>query len=238
MDSALMPPRRFLNVGCGRRFHPSWVNIDIQSSDPQVTAHDIRGGLGFPDASFEVVYHSHVLEHLAPHDGLQLLRECYRVLKPGGTIRVAVPDLEQIARLYLKSLELARQGHREWQDNYDWMMIELYDQTVREMSGGGHGVYLNRDDIPNVDFVLMRQGKEAEESIAGQRRLRTAAATPAANGSQADSPHLVRRALRVCVRRLRRMFSPGQSRAGRESRIQRAVGPQHEIATPGRVRRA
>src|SRR5262249_17774155 len=156
-------------------------NIDIQPTDPHVTPHDIRDGLRFPDESFEVVYHSHVLEHLPPLDGRRLLRECYRVLKPGGTIRVAVPDLEEIARLYLTSLELARQGQPEWQENYDWMMIELYDQTVREVSGGGHGAYLNRDVIPNVDFVLMRQGKEVEESIAGQRRLRTAPPARAGN---------------------------------------------------------
>lgn len=234
-----MPLRRpFLNVGCGRRFHPSWVNIDIQPTDPQVMPHDIRDGLRFQDESFEVVYHSHVLEHLSPHDGLTLLRECYRVLKPGGTIRVAVPDLEEIARLYLQSLELARQGHRDWQDNYDWIMIELYDQAVREMSGGGHGAYLNRDSIPNVDFVLMRQGKEAEESIAGQRSLRTAPAVRAANGSQVDFRQFVGGVLRGGLQRLKRTFSPSHSRARHESRIQRALGPEYELLQLGRFRRS
>ena len=141
-------------------------------ADPCVIAHDLRRGIPFADESFEVVYHSHVLEHLSQVEAHRFLCECCRVLTPGGTMRVVVPDLEEIARLYLRALELARQGDRGWQDNYDWMMIELYDQTIREVSGGGHGAYLNRPVIPNRAFVLMRHGREAAESIAGQERAR------------------------------------------------------------------
>src|SRR5262249_55509985 len=69
-------------------------------------------------------------------------------------------------------------------------------------------------------------------------RRRTAAAAPAANGSQLDFPQIVRRALRGCVRRLRRTFAPSQSGARRESRIQRALGPEYELLQLGRFRRS
>ena len=162
----------YLNVGCGNRFHPEWVNIDVEPSAPAVKDHDVKKGLPFPDASFQVVYHSHVLEHLTPEEGMQLLKECHRVLRPQGTLRVAVPDLEQIAALYLEALRRARNGEDGWDENYDWMMIELYDQTVRETSGGRHGSYLSREHIPNREFVVMRHGREAEDSIRGSETIR------------------------------------------------------------------
>jgi predicted SAM-dependent methyltransferase len=175
-------PKRFLNLGCGQRFHPDWVNLDFRSADPSVMAHDLRRGIPFPSSSFDVVYHSHVLEHFPRDKGQLFLRECYRVLKPGGIIRVAVPDLEQIARLYLKALDLAREGDLDWQHHYDWMMIEMYDQTIRETSGGGHAAFLSRDVIPNLEFVLARQGKEIERALAEVRgsRVRHAASAPIA----------------------------------------------------------
>jgi len=82
-----------LNVGCGRRFHSDWVNVDLVPSDESVQVCDISKGLPFDDGHFDAVYHSHVLEHLHPKTGRELLAECWRVLKPGGVVRVVVPDL-------------------------------------------------------------------------------------------------------------------------------------------------
>lgn len=92
---------QYLNLGCGSRCHPDWINIDIKSGAPGVTAHDICHGIPFPDASFDVVYHSNLLEHIRRDDAQFLMHECYRVMKAGGILRVAVPDLEQIGRLLL-----------------------------------------------------------------------------------------------------------------------------------------
>ena len=155
-------------------------------------------------------------------------------------MRVVVPDLEEIARLYLRALELARQGDRGWQDNYDWMMVELYDQTIREVSGGGHGAYLNRPVIPNRAFVLMRHGREAAESIAGQERAR--AQPPRCRRAKSDDrPAQPRRFTRTrllgVLRRLRRTFSPRRSSARREARIQRLLGDEYELLQLGRFRR-
>src|SRR6266576_6947071 len=96
-----------LNLGCGTRFHPEWTNIDVGYVNPHVQIHDVRKGLPFLDDTFDVVYHSHLLEHLPRESALPFSQECYRVLKRGGIIRVAVPDLERIARLYLQTLAKA-----------------------------------------------------------------------------------------------------------------------------------
>ena len=56
-----------------------------------------------PDESLEVVYSSHVLEHLDPFDTDRFLREIYRSLEPGGIIRLAVPDLKRRIESYMRS---------------------------------------------------------------------------------------------------------------------------------------
>lgn len=159
-----------LNVGSGDRFHTGWVNLDCRPTSPKVRRHDLRSGIPFPDGSFDVVYHSHVLEHFSRSAGLKFLGECHRVLKGGGILRVAVPDLECIARLYLDSLEDARRGVTGARDNYDWMVLEMYDQTVRERTGGELVEYLRQDPIPNWDFVRQRWGVQADILLDSLRR--------------------------------------------------------------------
>ena len=87
---------QYLNLGCGSRYHPDWINIDIVPHGPEVIQHDLSRGIPLPDASCDVVYHTAVLEHMRRSDAAAFLAECYRVLKPGGIVRVGVPDLERI----------------------------------------------------------------------------------------------------------------------------------------------
>ena len=151
---------KLLNVGCGRRFHPAWTNIDLESYDPSVDEYDITQGLPYPDNHFDAVYHSHVLEHLEPQHGEKLLSECYRVLRVGGVLRIVVPNLEQIATLYLNYHREAWFGAEGAAVNYKWMKLELLDQLVRSHSGGAMGQYMAGDEIKNSGFVSSRVGDE------------------------------------------------------------------------------
>ena len=148
-----------LNVGCGRRFHTDWVNVDLMPTDDTVQACDISSGLPFEDGQFDAVYHSHVLEHLKPDAGRALLVECLRVLKPGGVVRVVVPDLEQIASLYLQKHQQAWDGNGKPAD-YQWMKLELLDQLVRSQSGGEMGRFIVEDSIEDKTFAKQRIGHE------------------------------------------------------------------------------
>jgi SAM-dependent methyltransferase len=125
-----------------------------------VDQHDITKGLPFADNHFDGVYHSHVLEHLEPSDGEKLLDECYRVLRPGGVLRIVVPNLEQIATLYLNYHREAWAGDEGAAINYNWMKLELLDQLVRSDSGGAMGRYMAGDEIKNSGFVRSRVGDE------------------------------------------------------------------------------
>ncbi|WP_413207256.1 methyltransferase domain-containing protein [Rhodospirillum sp. A1_3_36] len=167
-----------LNLGCGGHFHPAWVNIDIQSHHPGVMAYDILNGLPFPDAVFDMVYHSHMLEHLPGWQAEPFMAECARVLKPGGILRVAIPDLETICRLYLESLSGALDGDRAAEHRYDWMLIELIDQISRVESGGEMARYWREVPPEGERFVIERVGDIAASVIAAAKEGRLPPAAP------------------------------------------------------------
>jgi predicted SAM-dependent methyltransferase len=154
--------KSYLNLGCGTRFHRDWTNLDFTSTDPSIISCNLRAGIPFPEGSFEVVYHSHVLEHFSRPEAVAFLRECRRVLKKGGIIRIVVPDLESLARTYLQAIERAVERDPEWEQNYEYLMLELFDQAVRERPGGEMGDYLKQEHIPNLDFVLAQGGVDAQ----------------------------------------------------------------------------
>lgn len=155
----------YVNLGCGRRYNPDWINIDFVSSGPDVIQHDLSKGIPLPDDSCEVVYHAAVLEHMRREDALTFLRECNRVLKDGGIVRAGVPDLERLCHLYLIKLQAACDGDKAAAHDYDWIMLELYDQTVREKSGGGMMDFLRQNSLPNEAFVYDRIGEEGRQLV-------------------------------------------------------------------------
>ena len=119
-----------LNLGCGAHAPQSWVNLDrspqIQlSKHPRIRAvlrragvlHDLHMGdwpenvirrdltkpLPFDDGVASAAYSSHMLEHMFLEDAKSFLRECARVMRPGGVIRLALPDAEEFARELLSA---------------------------------------------------------------------------------------------------------------------------------------
>lgn len=148
-----------VNIGCGRVFDREWVNLDVAPAAPEVRAWDARAGLPFGDRSVDAVYHSHVLEHLEADAGKKFLAECARVLRPGGILRVAVPDLESVARAYLAALD----DRRGPDLNYlAWLRLELTDQYARARSGGEVLEFVRGLPSADIDKVRARVGMELD----------------------------------------------------------------------------
>lgn len=80
---------------------------------PNIMVRDLRKKLPFEDDSIDFIYSSHSIEHLKKDDAERLLRECFRVLKEGGLIRLIVPDLELAARNYIKKIEEIRNNREK-----------------------------------------------------------------------------------------------------------------------------
>lgn len=157
--------RTYVNLGCGAHYHPAWTNFDIVPQGADVIQADLSRGIPLGDGVADVVYHSAVLEHIRREHAPGFLRECRRVLKPGGVLRVAVPDLEGICRVYLEKLQAARAGDAVAAADRDWMVLELLDQCVRERSGGEMLAYFRQSTLPHESFVLQRIGAEGREML-------------------------------------------------------------------------
>jgi predicted SAM-dependent methyltransferase len=162
---------KLLNLGCGKTYNDSWVNVDFVSTGPGVLAHNLLQGIPFPDSSFDVVYHSHVLEHFDAVGARNLVSECFRVLKSDGVIRLAVPNLEILAREYLQVLDAVASGDSAREIDYDWVMLELYDQVARTKPGGEMACFIAALAEENREFVRCRAGAEAENFWMPKRDL-------------------------------------------------------------------
>jgi len=91
-----------LHLGCGKRHIPGFVHIDAIDY-PHVDHVATIDNLSFlGDDSADLIYNCHVLEHFKRRDVPRVLKEWHRVLKPGGILRISVPDFSQICEVYLK----------------------------------------------------------------------------------------------------------------------------------------
>jgi len=93
---------RKLQLGAGEHPRDNWLNTDLHGyrRGDELVYLDVRKPFPLPDASFDFVYSEHMLEHLTYAEGQRCLRECFRVLRPGGRVRIATPSLERLVRLY------------------------------------------------------------------------------------------------------------------------------------------
>lgn len=150
----------YLNVGCGSRFYRGepWVNLDVAPVDASVMPWNVSAGFPMEADTFDVVYLSQVLEHFPEKDGSRLAAECYRVLKPGGILRVVVPDLEGICREYLWNLDEIRTKPPGHPNRLAWIKLELLDQCIRHESGGCMRTFFRDHDRDELDYVVGRIG--------------------------------------------------------------------------------
>lgn len=153
-----------LNLGCGDRTRPDWVNADMSSSDPTVLVVDLRRPLPFADGRFRVVYHSHVLEHLDAAEGRLMLAECFRALAPGGALRVVLPDLELLANWYQEALRGAVEHPTDaaWALRHRWAVASMLDQCSRDRPGGEVlELWRNRQALVDDPWIASRAGMHA-----------------------------------------------------------------------------
>ena len=108
-------PRRGLklHVGSGTVRLDGWVSIDLETTADLNL--DLREGLPFADGAARLVYNEHLIEHITVDEGRRCLADWFRVLEPGGVLRIATPDLEYVVERYQNS----------WKDQA-WLQLPEY----------------------------------------------------------------------------------------------------------------
>lgn len=160
---------RGINLACGGKLcrEAGWINADHNPSAPDVWHLDLLAPLPFSDKTFDVVYHSQFIEHLPFELALAFMKECYRILKPKGVLRVVTPDLRNQALEYLRTLDalLASPTDENTRLRYEWIRLEMLDQLTRHSSGGDMVGFLRCSGRGIQDYLWERMGRSGKNLI-------------------------------------------------------------------------
>lgn len=103
-----------LHLGAEENYLQDWINTDIKPLSKKIYYMDATKPFPFKDESLDYVFSEHVIEHLSFDEGLFMLKECHRVLKNGGKIRIATPDLSVFLGLGNDSLSASQKKYINW----------------------------------------------------------------------------------------------------------------------------
>ena len=191
-------PMLILNLGCGVRVSddPAVVNIDwspylriarnpfgrrlgplfldrerterLRQMPTNIALHNLRKGIPWPDGSVDVVYHSHLLEHLDRSAAPLFQREVWRVLRPGGVQRIVVPDLETLCRRIVDDLDSKGDQRR-----HDGLVADLLEQCTRREAFGTKDKSWLRRRVENIVLGDARRRGESHQWMYDRVNLAT-----------------------------------------------------------------
>jgi SAM-dependent methyltransferase len=158
--SEVIKPRKHegihrLNWGCGQSPAPGWINSDLKEV-PGILVADIREGLPLESDSIDYAVSIHALPELSYPEIVPALRELRRVLKPGGVLRLALPDLD-------KGVDAYRRGDSEYFAVPDDEMRSLGGKLVAQLVWYGYSRTLFVSSF--VEEVLGKSGFTSVEHL-------------------------------------------------------------------------
>jgi SAM-dependent methyltransferase len=142
---------RKLHLGCGTNVLPGWLNTDQFQGDASIVYVDVTETFPFPDGSFDFIMAEHIIEHVQRRDAVTMLRECHRVLRPNGVLRIGTPDLPKYLGIYGPSpSEIERKCLREISDN--WIFPAFHKAGHYAPAAGDYNpIYLVNDIFMNYE---------------------------------------------------------------------------------------
>lgn len=108
------PGSRKLQVGTGENFLDGWLNTDIEPNDKSVAYLNATKRFPFEDESFDAIFSEHMIEHISYLEGCFMLRECWRVMKPNGWLRIVTPDIKALLALYDQKRTPIQEKYIRW----------------------------------------------------------------------------------------------------------------------------
>ena len=148
-----------IHLGCGEVDAPGYINVDGRHMQHVHYVREVTDLSVFPDDFADLVYACHVLEHIPSHALRKTLWEWRRVVKPGGILRLSVPDFDRIVRVYeachhdidaIQKPLMGGQGHHLNVHysvfNEDYLTKQLMEDGFREVK------HWNAENVAHHDF--------------------------------------------------------------------------------------
>ena len=170
-----------LQIGAGTNLREDWLNTNYFPWRKEVMHLDASAPFPFANDTFDYVFSEHMIEHISYPQGLHMLRECFRALRPGGKIRISTPDIQFLFDLYQQKHTPIQAEYNEWMVN--WMRerdmesapypapIFIINNFVRDW---GHQFIYDEDSLrfalAQAGFTAVRrcQIQESEDPILRQ----------------------------------------------------------------------
>jgi len=166
------PTVKRLNLGAGKLPVPGFIDIDKKNGSEVYP-------LPYDDNSIAEIRASHILEHFPYEKALDVVKEWVRVLKPGGLIKIAVPDFEWIAREYLEGKDVDAQryimgGHMDENDRHGAIFDDEVLTAVMQEAGLAEIQKWESDvkDCASLPCSLNLQGRKPAKSVASKPSVR------------------------------------------------------------------
>ena len=128
------PPIK-LHLGCFQKKIHGWVNVDVRDDVNPDVVDDCATLSKFENNSASVIYCSHLAEHFKRKDHIAVFKRWLEVLKPGGILRLAVPDMEAVTKCYLYEGDIRPFQHMIFgsqRHDFDYHYIGFDEKFLRE----------------------------------------------------------------------------------------------------------
>jgi predicted SAM-dependent methyltransferase len=142
-----------LHIGCGNNVLDGWLNSNYYTYAPHLVHIDATEPFPLGNDEFDYIFSEHTIEHISCEDGLLMLNECFRVLKPNGKIRISTSNLSFLVELYKSDKSDLQLDYIKWAtdifiphvsahegtyaiDNFvrDWGHSFIYDEKTLRLS--------------------------------------------------------------------------------------------------------
>lgn len=131
-----------LHLGCGDHVLPGWANLDLLGF-PGVVPWNLTRDLPVGDGTIDFIFSEHFIEHVTLEQAQALLRECHRVLRPGGVVRISTPDLRKLTTEY----QAGRTS--EWTD-VDWVPATPCQMLNEGLRSWGHLFVFDPEELTSL----------------------------------------------------------------------------------------
>jgi len=167
----------YFNVGSGPRglADEAWINVDGFPDRNVEFLIDLSRPLPIPDNAFDGAFCEHVLEHFTRDDTIDIAREILRTLKPGGTLRIIVPDGETLVNALVGEpggLKSRRGGDTDmdalnsyFRQRYDHQYIYDFETMAATLKAAGFAAAIRTGYRQGTDPLLLDDPKYAWESL-------------------------------------------------------------------------